>query len=96
MELRKKLPPGFSVVIAPPFVVVGDEPEAVVKRRAEQTVRWAVDKLKAEYFRRDPSEILDVWLFKDSESYERHAWKLFRDRPARPTATTRPSTGRWS
>jgi hypothetical protein len=84
MALRKKQPPGFSVVISPPFVVIGDEAESVVKRRAEQTVRWAVEKLKAEYFRRDPSEIIDVWLFKDRESYERNSWKLFRDRPGTP------------
>ena len=36
-------------------------------------VGWAVAKLKAEYFDRDPDEILDVWLFKDRESYERNA-----------------------
>jgi len=84
MALKRRLPAGFSVVIAPPFVVVGDEAEATVKRRAELTVRWAVTKLKAEYFRRDPDEIIDIWLFKDRTSYEGHAWSLFRDRPTTP------------
>jgi hypothetical protein len=74
MELKKKQPAGFNMVFAPPFVVLGDEPEPVVKRRADQTVRWAVEKLKSEYFRRDPNEIIDVWLFKDKESYERNSW----------------------
>jgi hypothetical protein len=84
MELKKKQPAGFNMVVAPPFVVLGDEPEPVVRRRADQTVRWAVEKLKSEYFRRDPNEIIDVWLFKDKESYERNSWKLFRDRPGTP------------
>jgi hypothetical protein len=84
MALRKRLPAGFHVVVAPPFVVVGDEPAATVRRRAEQTVRWAVTRLKAEYFRRDPAEIIDVWLFKDRPSYEAHTWRLFHDRPGTP------------
>jgi hypothetical protein len=65
-ELRKKLPgEGFTIVVAKPFVVVGDEEPREVRRRAKNTVAWAVEKLKAAYFENDPDEILDVWLFKD-------------------------------
>src|SRR5688500_9218966 len=44
--LKKRLPSNeFSIVIQEPFVVVGDEDEVIVKQRAENTVKWAVDRL---------------------------------------------------
>src|SRR5438094_10592135 len=72
-QLTKQLPEGFTLVVQPPFVVLGDESPDVVRRRATQTVKWAVDKLKQDYFRRDPREIIDIWLFKDGASYTNHA-----------------------
>ncbi len=84
-ELRKRLPSsGFSIVLQPPFVVIGDEPEVTVKERSEDTVRWAVQKLKQDFFSKDPNRILDIWLFKNSESYERNALKLFGEKPTTP------------
>jgi len=69
--LKKKLPSDdFSIIVQPPFVVVGDESEAAVQEHSERTVKWAVDKLKQDYFSKDPNEILDIWLFKDAASYE--------------------------
>jgi hypothetical protein len=44
----------------------------------------AVDKLKQEYFSKDPKDILDIWLFKDAASYEYHAQMLFGVRPTTP------------
>lgn len=83
--LRKKLPgKGFTVVVEPPFVVVGDESPEMVKRRAVSTVKWAVDKLKEAYFEKDPPQIIDVWLFKDDASYRKHAKELFGDEPDTP------------
>jgi len=85
VELKKRLPSKeFSVVVEPPFVVVGDEPAQVVKERSEETIRWAVDRLKKDYFTKDPDEILDVWLFKDSVSYEKHTQLLWGERPGTP------------
>jgi hypothetical protein len=50
-RLKKKVPgPEFSIVVQPPFVVIGDEPAGDVRRYAERTVKWAVDRLKAAYF----------------------------------------------
>jgi hypothetical protein len=84
-QLKKKLPSAdFSIVVQPPFVVVGDEAPDVVKEHAEHTVKWAVDKLKQDYFSKDPKEILDIWLFKDSASYERNALALFGEKPTTP------------
>ncbi len=84
-ELKKKLPSShFSIVVQPPFVVIGDEPKPVVKRRAEDTVKWAVDRLKQDFFTKDPKDILDVWLFKDEESYRKHTRLLFGEEPTTP------------
>jgi hypothetical protein len=84
-ELKKKLPSDeFTIVVAPPFVVIGDDEAADVRRRAKNTVQWAVEKLKAAYFTKDPKEILDIWLFKDKESYEENAEKLFHSKPDTP------------
>jgi hypothetical protein len=50
----------------------------------ERTVRWAVDHLKAEYFSRDPADLLTIYLFKDDESYRRNAKRLLDDDPTTP------------
>jgi hypothetical protein len=83
--LRPRIPgEGFTVLVSPPFVVIGDEPPEVVRRRAEKTVHWAVEKLKAAYFSKDPATILDIWLFKDKESYETHCQGIFHKKPDTP------------
>lgn len=74
----------FSFVIQRPFVVVGNESRQAVQEHAEATVKWAVDRLKQDFFPRDPKEILDIWLFKDAASYEKYAVLLFGDKPTTP------------
>jgi hypothetical protein len=83
-KLTKTAPQGFTLVIASPFVVLGDEAPETVKQRADKTVKWAVEKLKQDYFKRDPDEIIDIWLFKDDASYRQHAKLLFDDEPTTP------------
>jgi len=84
-QLKQKLPSAdFVVVIQPPFVVIGDESPAAVKAHSEKTVKWAVDKLKQDFFTKDPKEILDIWLFKDADSYERNTLTLFGEKPGTP------------
>ena len=85
MELKKKVPRrGFTIVLQRPFVVVSDEAPDKVRRRADKSVKWAVDHLKRAYFSLDPGKIMDVWLFKDKTSYEKHVWEIFRDRTTTP------------
>jgi hypothetical protein len=85
LKLKEKLGErDFTVVIEKPFVVIGDEDEATVNRRGRETVRWAVERLKKDYFTSDPDHIIDVWLFKDKDSYEQHAWEFLEDRPTTP------------
>lgn len=91
-EIKKKLANSdpratgaeFAFVIQPPFVVIGDETNEAVKQHSEGTVKWAVDRLKQDFFANDPKEILDIWLFKDAASYENHARLLFGGTPTTP------------
>lgn len=80
--LRARLPEGFTIAVAEPFVVVGNEDPATVQQRAERTVRWAADRLKRDFFARDPADIIDVWLFADARSYEWYSSLLFGRVPA--------------
>lgn len=82
--LRARLPERFTIVVQKPFVVIGDESPDVVRRRSRETVGWAVERLKRAYFSRDPERILNVWLFKDAESYETHAQEMFGEKSGTP------------
>jgi hypothetical protein len=86
-RLRARLPDGgrgFTIIVQKPFVVIGDGDAADVRRAADGTVRWAVELIKKDYFTRDPSEILDIYLFKDKESYDAHTAALFHEKPTTP------------
>jgi hypothetical protein len=74
----------FTFAIERPFVVVGDGPAASLRGQSAQTVRWAVDLLRQDFFAKDPEEIIDVFAFKDADSYEQNAWELFHDKPDTP------------
>lgn len=82
--LKEKLPAGFTIVLSPPFVVVGNDEEKNVEEYAERVVAWAVRLLKASYFERDPDTIIDVWLFKDDDSYRHYCKALFDEDPETP------------
>jgi Peptidase_C39 like family len=85
MKLKPRLKDrAFNVVIQPPFVVIGDEDRKTVEDRAVRTVKWAVDRLKSEYFSKDPEQIIDIWLFKDEASYEKHCQEFFDTKPNTP------------
>ena len=62
---------------------------------ARDTVQWAVEKLKAAYFTKDPAEILDIWLFKDKTSYEKHCKSIFHNTPDTPFGYYSHEDGRW-
>ena len=84
-RLQKKIPSkDFTVIVTPPFVVIGDESPSTVRRRSENTVQWAVEKLKKAYFKQDPRQILDIWLFKDEQSYKTNCKTLFGKTPDTP------------
>ena len=86
LRLKQSIPENghFTVLVQPPFVVVGDESPETVKSLSERTVKWAVDHIKKSYFARDPDRILDIWLFKDKASYEKNVKAIFDDTPTTP------------
>ena len=84
LKEKKLSPAAFSIIIQKPFVVIGDETPAAVRQHAEGTVKWAVDRLKQDFFTQDPNEILDVWLFQNETSYRKHARLIFGDEPDTP------------
>ena len=84
MILKPKVPEGFTIVIEPPFVVIGDEDPDTVKKRSRGTVRWSASMLKQDFFSKDPDKILDVWLFKDKKSYVSNVQEIFNDTPTTP------------
>jgi hypothetical protein len=85
MKLKEKIPSkAFTMILQKPFVVVGDESAAIVALRAEQTVKWATARLKKMYFKKDPENIIDVWLFKDKASYDKYTLEIFNDKPDTP------------
>lgn len=84
-KLKKRMPEGdFHIRLQKPFVVIGDEGPDKVRSRSLGTIKWAVDKLKQDYFKKDPKHIIDIWLFKDKASYEKNCKLLFGTQPTTP------------
>lgn len=75
---------GFAVVIEPPFVVIGDEGAAAVKRRATGFLRWTVKLLEQDFFSKRPDKVIEVWLFRNERTYRAGAKKFFGDTPETP------------
>lgn len=83
-KLKPSVPEGFTIILQRPFVVIGDEKPEVVGHRAKRTIEWFVDRVRRQYFEKDPPQIYDIWLFKDDKSYRKHAKELFNDNPTTP------------
>ena len=84
-KLKDKVPANrFTIVVQSPFVIIGDEKPRQVRRRATRTIKTAVDRLKKTYFEKEPKRIVDIYLFKDKASYEKHAKALFGRTPHTP------------
>ena len=75
---------GFTVVVEPPFVVVGDEGAARVRARASGFLRWTVTLLEKDWFDKRPDKIIEVWLFKNERTYRKGAKQFFDDEPETP------------
>lgn len=84
-SLRRELDgQGYTILLEKPFVVIGNEPAEQVQRHSEGTIRWAVQHLKARYFAHDPGEIIEIWLFRDRESYGAGCERLMGEPPGTP------------
>ncbi len=82
--LAARLGRGFSVLVEPPFVVVGDEGARMVKHRATGILRWSIRLLEAEYFQAQPEKVIEIWLFKNESTYRKGAKKYFDHTPETP------------
>ncbi len=75
---------GFTVVVEPPFVIVGDESAKTVKHHASGILHWAISLLEAEYFKQRPDKLIEIWLFKNEKTYRKGAKQFFGDDPDTP------------
>src|SRR5687767_5236408 len=73
---------GFTVALAPPFVVIGNEEPERVRAHARAVER--VVPLYGRFFQARPEPLLEAWVFRDSASYHKYALELFKVRPLRP------------
>lgn len=84
-ELEKRLKgQGYTVLVEPPFVVIGDSPAKEVKRVTTGFLRTKVALLEKEYFPKRPDKVLEVWLFKNRQAFFKGAKKFFNDDPGTP------------
>ena len=84
-ELETKLDKqGFTVVVEPPFVIVGDEAPAMVKKHATGFLRNNIALMEKEYFPQRPDKLIEIWLFKNEKSFRAGAKKFFNDTPDTP------------
>jgi hypothetical protein len=75
---------GFTIVVEPPFVVIGDESPATVRHHASGILRWSIHLLEAEYFKTRPNKLIEIWLFKNERTFRKGAKKYFGDDPDTP------------
>jgi len=93
-ELTKKLgTQSYTVLVEPPFVVVGDFGAANVKKVTTGFLRSKVALLEKEFFTRRPDKVLEVWLFGTEKSFRKGAKKFFGDTPDTPYGYYSPDAG---
>ena len=84
-SLRERLDGrGFTIVVEAPFVVIGDESPATVKKHAAGFMRWTIQLLEKDFFAKRPAKLIEVWLFKNEKTYRRGALEFFGDKPDTP------------
>ncbi len=83
-ERARALPGRFRVAVERPFVIATDGPASFHARYVTGTVRWAVEHLERDFFAREPSEVVVIWLFKSRASYVGNNKRLFRRAPFTP------------
>ncbi len=75
---------GFTIVVEPPFVVLGDGPAREVQHIAAGFLRSKVQLMEKDFFTKRPNKLIEVWLFHDEKSFRRGAKKYFDDTPDTP------------
>ena len=83
-KARLQMGSSFRPAIVGPFVVTGDLPAEQFEKISRTTIAWAVETLTKDFFAEEPAEVITIYLFEGRESYRKHAWSLFSDRPSTP------------
>lgn len=84
-DLEKKLDgQGYTILVEPPFVVIGDYAAKDVKRTTTGFLRDKLALLEKDFFTKRPEKLLEVWLFKNERSFRKGAKKFFGDAPDTP------------
>ncbi|MCA9120243.1 MAG: C39 family peptidase [Planctomycetaceae bacterium] len=83
-KLSPRIVSDFHVLLERPFLVIGDDSPAMVRQWSQGTIRWAVDRLKRQYFSQNPDHVINIWLFKDKASYQQNTVDIFGRRPHTP------------
>jgi len=81
--VRKRMPEDFNLIEETPFVIVSDQDDRSLNMSV-QTIRWAVVRLKKDFFPKDPIETIDIWVFKNKKSYEKNTREVFHEIPVSP------------
>src|ERR1051325_11662289 len=77
VALEKKLAKqGFTVVVSPPFVIVGDESSKKASSRVS-FVNWVIDLIEKDFFAKKPDKVIEIWLFRNEKTYRAGAKKYF-------------------
>ncbi len=83
-SLEKKLDKqGYTIVVSPPFVVIGDEGAKKVSSRVS-FVTWVIDLIEKDFFAKQPDKVIEIWLFRNEKTYRAGAKKFFDDEPETP------------
>ena len=75
--LRARLPKGFHIEVAPPYVVTGDLGRHGVRYNLKRGVLRPARALHATYFRKRPTRPITILLFKSYRRYAHWARALF-------------------
>jgi hypothetical protein len=77
---RARLPSGFLAAAEPPFVVVSNLSQREMDYYRRHTIRAAMRALWATYFRKRPTKVTKIYLFRDAATYRHYAAAWFNDR----------------
>lgn len=75
---------GWPIAVVGPFILTGNLSKERLGDYAESLVRMALDRLRLDFFSRDPNEPVVAYLFADDATYRRHTREIFGEEPETP------------
>jgi len=75
---------GWPVAVVGPFILTGNLTEARLGAYGESPVRMALERLRLDFFGRDPKAPVVAYLFVDDRTYRQHTLEIFGEEPETP------------